>query len=259
MSEIRVYKLKKVVDDNFNIKTFTFEGNLGAKPGQFVMVWIPGVDQKPFGVSRQTSTEFDLTVVLRGNFTKTMFKFKPDDKIGISGPFGTSFTILKNKKVAVVGGGCGMAPLGFLIDELRKSKCKVSIFNGAQSIDSIVFQKRFPKAEFCTSDGTYGQIGYATDLLEGQIGKIKPAMVYSCGPEPMLKVVAEICNEYKVKCELSMERYMKCGFGVCGQCVVDPLGIRMCQEGPVISAELSKKLGEFGKYSRDKSGKKVDF
>lgn len=259
MSEIKIFKIKKVKDENPNMKTFTFSGDLGAKPGQFVMVWIPGIDQKPFGISRQTKNEFDVSVLVRGKFTKAMFKLKAGDKCGISGPFGTHFSLVKNKKVAVVGGGCGMAPLGFLIDELKKNKCKVSIFNGARSADNVLFVDRFKDSQFCTGDATLGHEGYATDLLEEQIGKLKPAIVYSCGPEMMMQAVCNICSENKVPCEVSMERYMKCGFGVCGQCVMDPLGIRMCTDGPVISCELTKKLAEFGKYYRDKSGKKVNY
>ncbi|MFH1781748.1 MAG: dihydroorotate dehydrogenase electron transfer subunit [Patescibacteria group bacterium] len=253
MNEFKIFKLKKVVNDNPTVKTFTFEGKIDSKPGQFVMIWIPGVDQKPFGVSRQTSSEFDVSVLLRGKFTKAMFKLKPGDKVGMSGPYGTNFTILKNKKVVTVGGGCGMAPLGFLVDELKKAKNEVVIINGARSKDNLLFSKRFKDSQFCTGSEK------PTDRLETEIKELKPEFVYSCGPEMMMKAVADVCFKHKIACELSMERYMKCGFGVCGQCVMDPLGIRMCQEGPVISATLSKKLGEFAKYHRDKSGKKVNF
>lgn len=259
MSEIKVFKIKKIKEENPNMKTFTFNGDLEAKPGQFVMVWIPGADQKPFGISRQTKNEFDVSVLLRGKFTKAMFELRAGEKCGISGPFGTHFTLAKSKKVAVVGGGCGMAPLGFLIDELKMNECEVIVYNGARSKDNILFADRFKDSQFCTGDATLGHEGHATDVLREQMGKLGPAMVYSCGPEMMMRVVTEICAAHDVPCEVSMERYMKCGFGVCGQCVMDPLGIRMCQEGPVLSCELTKRLSEFGKYYRDKSGKKVDF
>ncbi|MFH1537297.1 MAG: dihydroorotate dehydrogenase electron transfer subunit [Patescibacteria group bacterium] len=250
---MQVYKIKRVKQENNNLKTFTFNGNLDSKPGQFVMIWIPGVDQKPFGVSRQTRDEFDVSVLERGKFTKAMFKLKAGDKVGVSGPYGTNFTLYKNKRVIVIGGGCGMAPLGFLIDELKNNKCKIKIINGARAENNILFIDRFKDSEFCTGSTI------PTDVLKDQIKEFKPSFVYSCGPEKMMKVVSEICTKNKINCELSMERYMKCGFGVCGQCVMDPLGIRMCQEGPVLNSKLAKQLSEFANYHRDKSGKKVNF
>ena len=241
------------------MKTFVFKGNLQAKPGQFVMLWIPGVDQKPFGISKQAKNEFEVSVMLRGKFTKAMFKMKTGDKVGIQGPYGTSFSLVKNKKVIVVGGGCGMAPLGFLIDELKKNKNKVIIVNSARTKNNLLYADRFKDSQFCTDDGSKGHHGYATTVLEEELKKGNIAKIYSCGAEVMMKAIAQVANKHQVACELSLERYMKCGFGVCGQCVIDPLGIRMCKEGPVLSSKLVKRLGEFGNYHRDKSGKKVKF
>jgi len=83
--------------------------------------------------------------------------------------------------------------------------------------------------------------------------------VFGCGPEMMLKRTSEICATYAVPAQLSMERYMKCGYGLCGNCVMDPLGIRMCEEGPVVKNDVLLKLTEFGKYHRDDLGKKHSF
>ena len=67
----------------------------------------------------------------------------------------------------------------------------------------------------------------------------------------------DISDEFDIPCEISVERYMKCCFGVCGQCTVDKLGIPICKQGPVMSKELVKQIDEFGVYHRDKNGKKV--
>src|SRR3990167_5739084 len=83
--------------------------------------------------------------------------------------------------------------------------------------------------------------------------------VFACGPEMMLKAVSELTAKYKIPSQLSLERYMKCGYGICGNCVVDPLGIRLCTEGPVVKNDACVKIEEFGKYHRDALGKKHTF
>ena len=74
-----------------------------------------------------------------------------------------------------------------------------------------------------------------------------------------MKKVMDICQKHKIPMEASLERYMKCGYGICGSCCVDPNGLRMCKEGPCIDKEIAKKVTEFGLYHRDASGKKIFF
>jgi dihydroorotate dehydrogenase electron transfer subunit len=108
-----------------------------------------------------------------------------------------------------------------------------------------------------TDDGSAGSKGFVTELLKSVLQKNKVGKICTCGPEMMMKKVVEISDEFKTPCEISLERYMKCGLGVCGQCCADPLGIRMCTEGPVIKKETAKRISEFGKYRRDASGRRV--
>jgi len=83
--------------------------------------------------------------------------------------------------------------------------------------------------------------------------------VFACGPEMMMKRISDMCAERSVDCSMSLERYMKCGYGICGNCCVDPLGIRLCVDGPVVKNEICQKITEFGKYHRDDLGKKHFF
>jgi dihydroorotate dehydrogenase electron transfer subunit len=262
-----ILKIKKIKSETPQIKTFSFEYPLGAKPGQFIMLWIPRVDQKPISISRQTKNGFELTVFKIGKATEELFKMKVGDKVGISGPYGNSFGIKPKSKVAVVGGGCGSAPMRFLADELKKAKCTVTFITGAKTGKDVLFKKEFPGTCVVTDDGSEGMKGYTTQKLE-EILSVRNAhvrsqqkidKVYTCGPEIMMKKIVELCKKYKVPCEISMERYMKCGFGICGQCAVDPLGICICQDGPVFSDKIAKKITEFGKYHRDKTGIKHNF
>ena len=113
--------------------------------------------------------------------------------------------------------------------------------------------------QVATNDGSAGHTGFITDILSGLIQKShgKKIILATCGPELMEKKVLDCANKNNVDCEVSIERFMKCGFGVCGQCCVDPLGLRMCMEGPVVNRATANSISEFGNYHRDKSGAKI--
>ena len=85
-----------------------------------------------------------------------------------------------------------------------------------------------------TDDGSKGVKGYATDVFEELMKNEKFDLVYGCGPEIMLKKIFEISGRNKTNCELSLERYMKCGFGVCGQCAIDDKLV--CMDGTVFNS-----------------------
>ena len=139
--------MKNVVKDNFafleiagisvenpRVKNFRFEAALRAEPGQFVMLWIPGVDAKPFGVMNQDKNGFEVTVAELGPFTKKLFALKRGDCVGIQGAFGKPFVIpSKAKKVALVAGGFGAAPLAFLAQRLKEKKIDVIFIEGAKT------------------------------------------------------------------------------------------------------------------------------
>lgn len=256
-----ILPIKKINQETENTKTFVFDYTLNAKPGQFVMLWIPRVDQKPISVSRQTKTSFELTVFKIAKATQELFNMKVGDKVGISGPYGNNFEIKPKSNIILIGGGCGSAPMRFLADEAKKAKCTITFITGAKSGKDVLFKKEFSNTCVVTDDGSEGFKGYTTQKLE-ELLKNKQnnySKIYTCGPEIMMKRIVEICEKYKVPCEISMERYMKCGFGICGQCAVDQLGICICQDGPVFSYKLAKKITEFGKYHRDKSGQKINY
>ncbi|MBW2983987.1 dihydroorotate dehydrogenase electron transfer subunit, partial [Candidatus Woesearchaeota archaeon] len=107
----------------------------------------------------------------------------------------------------------------------------------------------------CTDDGCVGFKGFTSDLLEQFLKKKKYKIVYTCGPEIMIKKVFDICEKHKINCEASLERFMKCGFGVCGNCAIDDQMV--CKDGPVFDSVKLRKLTELGKFARLMSGKKV--
>lgn len=253
--------IKKIVRENAHVNTYVFEYPLGALPGQFVMMWIPGVDEKPFSVAYDNGREFWLTVCGVGEGTKGLFKLKVGDKVGIRGPMGTRYEFEKGDHIAVVGGGYGAAPMYFVAREASKIGCKVEFLLGARSKDLLLFTKRVEKLKgvnlhVSTNDGSAGKKGFVTEILRDVLKKGKVNKVFTCGPEVMMKAVCEIADSNRVKSWLSMEKYMKCGIGVCGQCAIDDTGVLACKSGPVMAYDYVKKLSEFGKYHRDAQGKK---
>jgi dihydroorotate dehydrogenase electron transfer subunit len=254
-------KVAHAVQENPSVKTLYFDYNIGARPGQFVMLWLPGVGERPMSISHCAKERFGVSVADVGGFSSAIMKVKAGDLAGFRGPFGTSFSFVKEKSLALVSGGCGCAPLAFLADEALAKGKKVFFLQGARSKNLLFFTERMRKAGaevlVSTDDGSAGSKGFVTELLKSVLQKNKIGKICTCGPEIMMKKVVEISDEFKTPCEISLERYMKCGIGICGQCCTDPLGIRMCTEGPVIKKETAKRISEFGKYRRDASGRRV--
>ena len=250
MSEqLEMVKICKVIEEAESVRTFIFHHKIDFAPGQFIMVWIPRVDEKPFTVSYHTEDEFGITVFRLGEFTKRLYPMNVGDRIGIRGPYGNGFK--PGSKACAIGGGVGMAAIVTLAAELDD----LVIVQGAKTSASLLYQKRFPNMVICTDDGTEGRKGFPTDYLAELQNKHQFEKIYTCGPEIMMKKVLDFCVSRGVQCEASLERYMKCGIGICGQCVCD--GFRVCTDGPVFSGEALSKIDDFGRCSLLKSGKKV--
>lgn len=261
-------KIKKIRKETPFVRTFVFEHPLGAKPGQFVNLWIPGVDEKPFSVSYDDGKVFWLTIASVGPFTRALFELRAGDKVGIRGPYGKGFEFQSGQKLVLVAGGYGAAPLFFAAGEASKKKCKVDFIAGARTEVQLLFIKQILELKninlhITTDDGSAGRKGRCTEVLlelaRGRKNRGKIDWIFACGPELMLKKVSDIAHEHKIRTQISLERYMKCGIGLCGQCCVDGLGIRICQEGPVLKNDLLRKIPEFGKYHRNSVGKKLYF
>lgn len=260
----KILSIKKITNENPHVKTFWFEHILRSRPGQFVMLWIPRLDQKPFSISYDSGNTFGLSIFSVGPLSSALFNMKPGDKVGITGPYGRSFSTGKHKHYIAVGGGYGSGPLGFLAETLEHTGASFDFCVGARNKDLLLFEERAAKlshvkVHVATDDGSKGHKGYVTELVEDILKKRddKNGVILSaCGPELMEKRVLDLANTYDVDCELSIERYMKCGFGICGQCSADPLGIPLCTQGPVVPKHIANQLTEFGVYHRNKCGQK---
>jgi dihydroorotate dehydrogenase electron transfer subunit len=231
------------------INTFVVDHSFAFSPGQFVMVWVPGVDEIPMALSSENT----ITVQKVGDATGAMFKLGKGDKLGMRGPFGNGFT--KGEKLLAIAGGVGAAPLL----PLARADCVMTLLLGAKTEKELLFVDQLDECTdvlIATDDGSLGLRGFVTSLMDDlNLGIYDRIAV--CGPEVMMRAVLAKVEEKGIahKTEFSLHRYMKCGAGVCGSCCIDPSGLRVCRDGPVFSGDLLLK-SEFGHYMRDASGRK---
>ncbi|MFW6138252.1 MAG: dihydroorotate dehydrogenase [Spirochaetota bacterium] len=246
------------------IKTIFFnrEHLKAPEPGQFFMLWLPGVDQKPYSVSYLDDRMIGFSFNRRGAFSDALFELAPGDPVGLLGPLGRGFD-MHHSSYLLVGGGVGLAPLVYAASRLAKEGKKTVVLAAGAAKKAVVWAERLMerlgilgevKLLFCTEDGSVGYKGIATEYLPGVIDRAKPHFSLVCGPEKMILGAMSICKKKHIPGQASIERMMKCGIGICGSCCVDHTGDRVCVEGPVFSYDYLEKLSEFGKYTRDESG-----
>ena len=273
----QTFRIKAIKQETEPVRTLTFATTLQARPGQFAMVWVPGIDEIPLSVAYDDGKgELRFTFSVVGDATKALAAMQEGDLVGLRGPFGTHYEWEKKQHLILVAGGYGAAPMYFTAHEALRDGCTLDIVIGARNKDLLLYVEELQslphtKLHIATDDGSAGHKGFNVDILEQLLtthpsvpdnvraGNSLPTTVLACGPERMLLKVLEVTLAGKIPAQLSFERYMKCGFGLCGNCVADPQGICLCKEGPVLSGELAQKVTEFGKYHRDELGKKKAF
>ncbi|MEM3823937.1 MAG: dihydroorotate dehydrogenase electron transfer subunit, partial [Candidatus Bathyarchaeia archaeon] len=254
----RTTKILDIKTESSTVKTFTFKDKIcaRAKPGQFLMLWIPGVDEIPLSIL-DADEDGNVCVAVRrvGEATQALHNLKVGDYIGLRGPFGNSFTLRKGK-ILLVGGGIGMAPLLFLAKKLAPKASKLTLVIGAKTREELLFIEKLKK--ICkgenllatTDDGSYGVKGLASDLSESILTKEKYDAVYACGPEQLIRKVFETAEKTGIGIEASLERLMRCAIGLCGSCVIGKY--RVCKDGPVFNSnQLREVKGELGISKRD--------
>ena len=224
-----------------SIKLFSLSCGLKVKPGQFVMLWIPNVGERPFCPTKTKPLE--IAVKKRGRFTEHMFKLNIGDYIGVRGPYGKGFTYKGVKKACVVAGGIGVAALIRLAEILTSNGVKIDFVYCVRDRQQLVFMDRISKIAnpFVSVDNEnpnkkHNCIGLLSNLLATK----SYDSVYCCGPERMMIEVFRLCNSYNVASQFSLERKVKCAVGLCGSCAVgDKL---LCKDGPVFTAKQLAKL-----------------
>ncbi|MCS6805333.1 MAG: dihydroorotate dehydrogenase electron transfer subunit [Blastocatellia bacterium] len=200
--------------------------------------------------------EFIYRVIGRG--TTQLSLARQGDHVDVLGPLGRGFSIdpqvTTGTPVALVSGGIGIPAVYLLAEKLIARGARPILFHGDRTSDvehGLVCVGDFvdllgPDAVICaTEDGSLGQRGFVTVPLEAELrrGSFRPAAIYACGPEPMMKRVAHLAQEFAVPAYVSLEAAMACGFGVCIACAQrvrrdgEEQYVRVCVEGPVFRAD----------------------
>lgn len=241
-------------------------------PGQFLMVRpSAGSDPllgRPFALfdifrdSSGTPVDIEFGFVVVGKMTTLMSHWQPGDSVQIWGPLGNGFPVPECDHLICVAGGIGQTPFLGVIREAAGQETygspsrsithrpqTVELCYGVRSAEYVAGEREFTDTgvpfRLATDDGSRGYHGFVTELLKQSLAERRPhTRVYCCGPEPMMKAVAEICETAEVPCWLSLETPMACGFGACFSCVTkvrEPDGTwdyrRTCVEGPVFPAD----------------------
>ncbi|MCK4757189.1 MAG: dihydroorotate dehydrogenase electron transfer subunit, partial [Thermoplasmata archaeon] len=186
--------------------------------GQFVMIWIPDVDEIPMSISSATYP-ISMTIQKVGKATEVLHNLKPGDKIGIRGPFGKGFSIT-GQNILFIAGGVGIAPIMPALERALAEGRKVMVAIGGRTGGEIAFMEKMKALgvplHMATDDGSAGFHGFVTDLAKELISNNNFDQIITCGPEIMMVKVLEIAGASNIPVQCSLERYMKCGIGICG-------------------------------------------
>ena len=252
LNALRTTRILSVKTESPTVKTFSFYDKLcgKARPGQFLMLWIPGIDEIPLSVMDAEGGQVSVSVKEIGDATRHFHRMRTGDIVGVRGPFGNCFSE-NARRVLLVGGGTGTAPLMFLAKQLAGKVERLSFVVGAKTKSELLFLSELSSVctekdvTATTEDGTYGLQCLVTEPLEKLLARNSFDIVFCCGPELMVCKVFELAEEAKICFEASLERLMRCGIGLCGSCVIGRY--RVCRDGPVFNAaklrEVKDELG----------------
>ena len=233
----------------------------GAQPGQFLMIAagaegaVPRHDPllpRPMAVYRDLSREagsaepaIEILYRVVGRGTALLADARPGDRMALVGPLGRGFPVSEEGGPALlVGGGTGIASLYELARALRAVGRPVAVLLGARVADELIGRRDFEALDvelvLATEDGSVGEAGRVTAPLEARLRDVAAgAEVFAVGPTPMMRACASLARSFGVRCFVSLENPMACGFGVCLGCAAPRAegGVSLvCRAGPVFEA-----------------------
>ena len=220
----KINLIEKVSIDAYKMEIFSELEE--AYPGQFISILCPTQTlRRPFSIAGFDKEKQLTTIIfkLKGDGTNYLKDLKIGDEINFLAPLGNTFEI-ENKNCLLVGAGIGIAPMLFLKKELDKKNIKNYLVSGFKSDDEVISG---------SDENVVG--GSVLDNLEQIIKDKKIEIVYSCGPQIVLKKISEICLSCDIESQLAMEKVMACSIGVCRGCV-----IRLAKENEVVYASVCK-------------------
>jgi len=242
-----IVKKKVLLNSNFVLLILTSNEKLPEiLPGQFVEVKVENSPstflRRPISIHYvdYNTNELWLLIQVVGDGTKKMSELTENDTLNVILPLGNTFTFPKNKnaKILLVGGGVGIAPLLYLGAYLKEKGYSCSFLLGGRSKDHLLQLREFENVGnvfIATEDGSLGETGFVTQ--HSILKQLKLDAIYTCGPTPMMKAIADYAKKINTFCEVSLENTMACGIGACLCCVADTTegNVCVCTEGPIFN------------------------
>ena len=229
-----------------------------AQPGQFVHVRVPGLDaaslRRPFSIFNAQDGRLEILFKIVGRGTEALARAAAGGEMDVLGPLGRGFPQPAAGVTALLaGGGYGIAPLFFLARKIAEdaSAARPVLFAGGRTKDDLLALDRFAsigvRSAVATNDGSAGAKGFVTEPLDAALKEFRasgrPFELFTCGPDGLLRAVAERALALRVPGWISMDRHMACGMGACFACALkirDAKGnvqnARCCLNGPVFKA-----------------------
>jgi NAD(P)H-flavin reductase len=250
----RVQHVRQEIPDTFTLELETVDGS-DVPPfviGQFNMLYVFGVGEIPISISGDPAKRRPLLHTTRavGTVSRAMRELKPEDVIGVRGPFGSHWPIERalGKDIVIVAGGIGLAPLRSAMYQIiarREKYGKVVLLYGARTPDDILYRKELENWRAHFDLEVFVTVDHATGAWRGSVGVVTKLVLRApfdpqntlalvCGPEIMMRFSAAELERRGVGAEhifVSMERNMKCAVGFCGHCQYGPDFV--CKDGPV--------------------------
>lgn len=233
-----------------------------AVPGQFVTLRAQDQDtpllRRPFSIHRLTVTGGRVTGIeilyrVVGPCTRRFAQLQAGETVNVLGPLGKGFSLPAGcRRVFLVGGGIGVAPLLFLADRFSSTgidPAGSALFLGGRTEADLLCRPAFRAlglpVHLSTDDGSVGHHGVITELIEKKLNTDRPDLICACGPPAMLAAIGEIAAKRSIPCQVSIETLMACGLGVCLGCAVDTVDAdtgyhHTCKDGPVFDARRLK-------------------
>ncbi|MBV1758623.1 MAG: dihydroorotate dehydrogenase electron transfer subunit [Dethiosulfatibacter sp.] len=230
----RIIENKQICENIFEMVVAT---DIKPLPGQFYMIKGLNGDYllpRPISVHDYQDGKIRLLYRVSGHGTDQISKMKVNDDIQVLGPLGNGFNIeLLNGRIAIVGGGIGIAPLLYLAKKIASKKPDIFLGYKYHTFCVESFRPYCNELTVVTEDGNTGQQGYVTDFVNISDYDI----VITCGPDVMMEKIIRACQEKNVVVYASLEKRMACGVGACLGCVVNTIdgNKRVCKEGPVFN------------------------
>ncbi|MDP3387903.1 MAG: dihydroorotate dehydrogenase electron transfer subunit [Eubacteriales bacterium] len=232
--------ITKILENNRiceNIFEMVAASDIKPLPGQFYMIKGLNGDYllpRPISVHDYQDGKIRLLYRVSGHGTNQISRMKADDEVQILGPLGNGFDVESlNGKIAIIGGGIGIAPLLYLVKNIETQKPDVYLGYKDDTFCADRFRPYCKELTVVTEDGSTGQKGYVTDFVNISDYDI----VITCGPDIMMEKILRECGEKNIEVYASLEKRMACGVGACLGCIVNTKdgNKRVCKDGPVFS------------------------